>query len=340
MDRIHVLAATRVTAEQLERLRAISARIVVHGEPGGIAIMDSSEVDYKGIDYPEERPDLNVAEMLANSEVIIATRIPVALRERAPKLRWIQFTSAGVDHLWKPFLDSGDITVTSAKGLHAIPMAEFVLGCMLAFAKGLPRMLQQQREHIWKKFVVDELYGHTVALIGVGEIGGGVARLSKLLGMHVIGVRRKAGTDGLSDDFDDVVPFERMTEALGRADYVVAALPNTAKTFQMIGQTTFRAMKDTAVFINVGRGKTVDEQALVRALSEQRIRGAALDVFESEPLPTDSPLWSLPNVIVSPHMGADTTLYMERMTDIICDNLKRYAEGRPLRNVVDPVERY
>ena len=340
MNEIHVLVATRVTAEQLERLRNIDPRLVIHGEPGGIAIMDAAEVDYKGVDYPEERPDLDVPVLLGKAEAIIATRIPVALGEQAPKLRWIQFTSAGVDKLWKPFLDSGDVTVTSAKGIHAIPMSEFTLGCMLAFAKGFPRLFQQQQKRDYQRFVVEELHDKTVALVGVGEIGSAVARVAKQLGMQVIGLRRREGASDLSADFDDVFSFRDLASTLDKADFVIASLPATAKTHHMIEEKFFRAMNPAAIFINVGRGSTVDEGALVRALREEWIQGAALDVYEREPLPGDSPLWELPNVLISPHIGAETARYMERMTDILCDNLKRYAAGQPLRNVVDPIERY
>ena len=340
MNEIHVLVATRVTAEQLERLRNIDPRLVIHGEPGGIAIMDAAEVDYKGIDYPEERLDLDVPTLLAKAEAIIATRIPVALCEQAPRLRWIQFTSAGVDQLWKPFLDSGKITVTSAKGIHGIPLSEFVLGCMLAFAKGLPRLIQQQQEHDYQKFVVEELHEKTVVLVGVGEIGSAVARVAKQLGMYVIGLRRREGTEGLSADFDEAFSFGNMASNLAKADFVVASLPATVKTHHIIEENFFRTMKPSATFINIGRGTTVDEAALVQALQEGWIQAAALDVYEREPLPSDSPLWDMPNVLVSPHIGAETTHYMERMTEILCDNLKRYAAGRSLRNVVDPVERY
>lgn len=340
MQKIHVLIATRVTAEQLELLRNLDPRLVIHGEPGGIAIMDAAEVDYKGIDYPEERPDLDVSSLVRQAEVIVATRIPVALGERASNLRWLQFTSAGIDHLWKPFLDSGKIVVTSAKGIHAIPMSEFVLTCMLAFAKGLPRMMQQQKEHKYQKFLIHELYGATIALVGVGEIGGAIARAAKQFGMKTIGIRRKEGQSGLRDEFDEVVSMSNFSQVLGRADYVVSSLPFTQNTNKLIDAGFFRSMKQSAIFVNVGRGKTVDEAALVQALRENWIGGAALDVYEREPLPADSPLWELPNVIISPHMGADTRMYTERLIDIFCDNLRRYASGMPLRNIVDPVERY
>jgi phosphoglycerate dehydrogenase-like enzyme len=144
----------------------------------------------------------------------------------------------------------------------------------------------------------------------------------------------------LENAFDDVVTWDRLGEALKQADYVVASLPNTARTIGALDEAFFRAMKPSAMFVNVGRCKTVREAALVRALQEKWIAAAALDVFEKEPLPSDSPLWGMANAFLSPHSASDTALYMERMTDILCDNLVRYAEGKQLRNVVDPVERY
>ncbi len=340
MEPIHVLISAKVTAEQLARMRGLHPRLIIHGEPGGFAIMHASEVDYKGIDYPDERPDVDVESLVRQAEAIIATRIPNNLLDRAQRLRWLQFTSAGVDHLWKPSLDPGSVIVTSAKSIHGIPISEFVMGCMLFFAKGMARMQKQQRERVYKKFLIEELFGKTVALIGVGELGGAVARRSKAFGMSTVGVRRRPGRDGVDPAIDDVVEMDAMTEALGRADYVVSSLPLTDRTRGVLDEHFFTRMKPSAIFVNVGRGKTVREAALVRALEEKWIAGAGLDVYEQEPLPADSRLWIMPNVLLSPHMCGDTSMYMERFTDILCDNLLRYAEGRPLRNVVDPQERY
>jgi phosphoglycerate dehydrogenase-like enzyme len=338
---IHVLISTRATAGQVARMRALHPRLVIHGEAGGMAIMHASEVDYKGIDYPEERPDLDVESLVKQAEVIIATRIPASLGERAPSLRWIQFTSAGVDALWRPFLDAGKVRVTSAKGVHAIPMSEFVIGAMLQFAKDWPRLMRQKRERKYEKFMCQELFGKTALMVGVGEIGAMCALRARQLGLRVIGVRRREGAGDLPPEaFDQVVTFDRMAGFLKEADYVVASLPATTRTVGALDEAFFRGMKPSAMFINVGRGKTVREAALVRALEDGWIAAAALDVFEKEPLPPDSPLWAMPNAFLSPHCASDTALYMERLTDIMCDNLVRYAEGRRLRNLIDPVERY
>jgi phosphoglycerate dehydrogenase-like enzyme len=245
-----------------------------------------------------------------------------------------------VDHLWQPSLGEANVAVTSTKGIHAYPMAEFVMGAILAFEKGVPRMLRSQREHRWDRFMVEELMGKTMVLLGVGEIGRGTARLAKAFGIQTVGVGRRATGDAPAPELDERVSADALPGVLSRADYVVASLPLTTRTRGSISEQAFRAMKRSAIFVNVGRGKTVDEVALTRALQEGWIGAAALDVFEQEPLPSESPLWDLPNVLISPHMGSDTDRYMERMTEVLYDNLVRYAEGRPLRNVVDPKEGY
>jgi phosphoglycerate dehydrogenase-like enzyme len=342
---VDVLISARVTAQQLKRMQAVHPRLVIHGEPGGIAIMPPAEAAAHGIDvswleYPEFRPDLDYAGLLARAEVLVAHRIPPDLVARAPHLRWIQFTSAGVDHLWQPSLGEPHLTVTSAKGIHAYPMAEFVMSCLLVFTKGWRRLLRQQNEHRWNRFVLDEVHGKTIVLLGAGEIARGIARLAKVFGMHVIGVRRRESSEGLPPELDEHFSVSALEQLLPRGDYIVASLPLTAKTRGLLNEQAFRAMKPSAIFVNVGRGRTVDQKALVRALQEGWIAGAALDVFEREPLSPDDPIWDVPNLLVSPHMGPDTPMYMERMTDLLCDQLLRYAESRPLRNVVDPQEGY
>ena len=342
---IEVLVTARVTTEQLGRMKTLHPRLVIRGEPGGMAIMTAAEaaaykINITGFDYPEFRPDLDYQGMLATAEVLFATRIPPDVVKRAPRLRWIQFTSAGVDHLWNPSLGEAHVVVTSTKGIHAQPMAEFVMSCLLVFAKGWPQLLENQREHRWGRFMLDELLGKTMVLVAVGEIGLGVARLAKAFGIRTVGVGRRGSVAEPSPELDERHPVEALHHALGQADFVVASLPLTGKTRGLMNEGAFRAMKPSAIFINVGRGRTVDQVGLARALREGWIGGAALDVFEEEPLPPDNPLWDMKNVLISPHMGSDTPMYMERMTNVLYDNLVRYAEGRSLRNVVDPQEGY
>ena len=338
MENIHVLVSCKASEEQLQQMRALDPRLVVHGEAGGYAIMPAAEVDFKGIDYPDERPDRDVEALVKQAEVIIATRIPNSLGVRAPRLRWLQFTSAGVDHLWKPWLDDGRVTVTSAKSIHGYPMAEFALGAMLFNAKGFRRMVAQQAARRYEKFVIQELLGQVVVLVGVGEIGGAIAQRAKQFGMKTLGVRRHGNNPHAA--MDEIYTEADWHKALAKADYVVSSLPLTDKTRGMFDAAAFAAMKPNSIFINVGRGKTVVEADLIQALKTGKIAGAVLDVFEHEPLPADSPLWAMDNVLVSPHMAADTALYMERFTEVICDNLRRYATGKALRNVVDIKERY
>jgi len=237
-------------------------------------------------------------------------------------------------------LSDAQITVTSTKGIHASPMAEFVMSCLLMFAKGWRRLWQQQQDHRWQPFLLEELSGKSVVLLGIGEIGRGVGRVAKAFGMHVIGVGRRESRDGCPPELDEQASVASLDQVLPRADYVVASLPLTRKTRGLLDEQAFRAMKPSTIFVNVGRGRTVDEGALIRALREGWIAGAALDVFEQEPLAADSPVWDVPNLLVCPHMGSDTPRYTERMTEVLYDNLLRYAEGRPLRNVVDPEEGY
>ena len=308
--------------------------------------MPLPEAAREALEDPEERPDLpdlpdlDVAALLARAEVLLASRIPADLPARAPRLTWIQVTSAGVDHLWQPFLDESEVVLTSARGIHAIPMAEFVLSCLLAWAKGWPTLLQQQHQRRWRKVVVEELHGKTLVLLGIGEIGRAVARYAKALGMSVIGVRRRETRDGVPPNLDEVVTAGALRTVLPRADYVVNCLPLTPSTRGLLGTEAFRAMKTSTFFVNVGRGRTVDEAALIQALRGGWIAGAALDVHATEPLPAESPLWDLPNVLLSPHSGSVTPVYMERVTNLFCENLHRYLEGRPLLNLVDPAERY
>jgi D-2-hydroxyacid dehydrogenase (NADP+) len=342
---IHVLVSAWVTQEQLDRMKSAHPRLVIHGEPGGIAIMTAEEaakhrIIITGIDYPVFRSDIDYNQLLAQAEVIFATRIPPDVVKRAPRLRWIQFTSAGVDHLWNPTLRDANIIVTSTRGIHVIPLSEFVLSCILMFAKGWSRLIKQQQQHQWSKFLTEEVHGKTLVCIGVGEIGKGISRLAGAFGMHVIGVRRREDVHDRPAEVNELFPMSALNQVLPRADYVVACLPLTARTRACLGEGAFRAMKPSAVFVNVGRGKTVDEEALLRSLREGWIRGAALDVFAEEPLAKDNPLWDLPNVLICPHMATDTALYAEHITDVVCDNLKRYAQGEPLRNVIDQNEGY
>lgn len=337
---IEVLASARLTAEQLAMLRAAHPRLLIHGEPGGIALAPPTPALAAEPAYPTWRPEIDVDALLQRCEVLIASRIPPDLLTRAPRLRWLQFTSAGVDHVWQPALSSSDLLITTIRGTHPGPMAEYVLSVILLFAKQWPRLLRQQQQARWEKFLLEEVAGRTMCVVGLGAIGQAVARLCAAVGMSVVGVRRHPDRARPDSVVARVYGPDGLSQALGQAHFVVACLPLTPETQGWIDETAFRAMRSDAVFINVGRGRTVDQTALTRALREGWIAGAGLDVFAEEPLPENDPLWRLPNVVISPHIGADTPRYMERAAAIIADNLRRYAEGLPLRNLVDRTLRY
>ena len=251
----------------------------------------------------------------------------------AKRLRWIHWTGAGVDALLFPELVASDVVVTNARGAFDRPMAEYVLGLVLAMAKGFPATLAAQAERRWHYRTADRVEGRRALVVGVGSIGRAIARMLRAAGFAVSGVGRRARA--ADDDFDEVLGNDALDAALGDADYVVLVTPLTQATRGLFDARRFACMKPTARFVNVGRGALIDEQALLDALRGERIAGAALDVFQHEPLPPESPLWDAPNLIVSPHMSGDVHDYREVVAEQFRDNLRRYAAREPLLNVVD-----
>lgn len=273
---------------------------------------------------------------------IVAGQIPRELLAKAPRLRWYQQWGAGSDWLLRhPDAATADFILTNASGVHAIPISEHILALMLAFARSLPRALTDQRDGKWNRdggSNVFELAGKTMLLVGVGAIGARTARLASTHEMHVIGVRRNPsqGVEGVAHMHGN----DELPELLPKADFVVLTVPLTSETEGLIGEAELRAMKESTYLVNIGRGGTVREDALVRALREGWIAGAGLDVFEEEPLPAESELWEMENVIVTSHYSGSTPLYDERALQIFLDNLQRYRAGKPLRNVVDKQQGY
>jgi D-2-hydroxyacid dehydrogenase (NADP+) len=335
LTNISVLLSGNFSAAQVGAIKAAHPALRVYGEEGGIALQPAEGLDRSELTYPRYHPELDLAPILAEVEVIVASRLPGDIAQRAPRLRWVQALGAGVDHLLPAeALRRADFLVTNVSGVHAIPMAEMVLSLMLNFAKAWPAFLEEKRRHVWQRRLLSELDGKTLGLLGLGRIGGEVARVGKAMGMRVLGLRRSPA--GAPPAYvDEMLGTADLPRLLAASDYVVCCLPFTPETRQLIGERELRAMRPSAVFINVGRGAVVDEAALVRALREGWIAGAGLDVFAEEPLPESSPLWDMDNVLITPHLGGDTDRYMERCTNLVCENLRRYAEGRPLLNVVD-----
>lgn len=288
-------------------------------------------------------------ERLPEVEVLCSFSIPQGWQELAPKLRWLQYPGAGVDGL-RPsgLLDRASrVIVTTATGIHALTISEYVFGSMLMFNWNWPQMVRLQDSHVWAKSAGwyslggRELAGQTLGVIGMGSIGRRIAQVGRAFGMHVLGMRRSFGTDLSSDpDLDQGYPPQRLHELLGQSDYVVLAVPLTAETERFIGEAELRAMKPGAYLVNIARGRVIDEQALIRALREGWIAGAGLDVAEIEPLPSNSLLYSLPNVILTPHIAGVSVHYEKRLAEVFADNLRRYRAGEPLVNRFDPARGY
>ena len=310
------LDESALTAEQTSRLRELAGgRTVVVTE-------DEATID-------AAMPDVEIATGRLGREFISG----------APNLRWFHQWSAGAE--WtQARLDTAEdsFVLTNASGLHGIPISEQVFAYLLAFARDLPRAIRDQADHVWHRpeptTDLFELAGKTMLVVGTGAIGDRIAELARAFQMSVVGVRRTPDGNH-SPHYERIVGADGLHDELPHADFVVVTLPGTRETSHMFGATEFGRMKPSAYFVNIGRGSTVDESALVDALQTDGIAGAGLDVFETEPLPEDSPLWDMPNVIVTCHYAGTTPEYDRRGMDIFLENLARYVRDEPLRNVVD-----
>lgn len=253
--------------------------------------------------------------------------------EHAGDLRWVHIASAGVDRLLFPELTASDVVVTNSRRVFDEPIAEYVLGLVLCFAKDLHTTLRLQGRRRWQHRETEWITGARALVVGTGPIGRAIGRRLRAAGLTVRGLGRTGRS--ADPDLGDVRPFVDLHEALGEADYVVLAAPLTDLTRGMIDAAALARMRPATRLINVARGQLVVEDALAGALREGRIAGAALDVFATEPLAESSPLWDLPNVIISPHMSGDARGWHDRLVELFADNLARYRDGRELRNVVD-----
>jgi phosphoglycerate dehydrogenase-like enzyme len=253
-----------------------------------------------------------------------------------PRVRWVHTRSAGLDGLLFPELVESAAALTNASGVFSESLGEFALAGILFFAKDLRRMIRNQTEGRWEQFDIVDVAGQTLGIIGYGDIGRAVAARARAMGMRVVAVRRHAPAAGATDAYAErIYTPERTAEMIASADYIVAAAPLTEETRGLIGEREFAAMKSTAVVINLGRGPVIDEAAMVRALSDRRIRGAVLDVFDTEPLPEGHPFYRLDNVLLSPHSADHTPDWLERAMQLFLDNFARFHKGLPLNNLVD-----
>lgn len=279
-------------------------------------------------------PDLDRLRLsIENADVLLASRFPVDLLKQANKLRWFQSTRAGVDCIMPIREMVGHIIVTNARGIHGDIIADFVMGGMAMLHWDFPRFLREQAERTWSPRYVAPLADKTLGVIGLGSIGATIAHRAKSAGMTVVGSKRDVSVP--IDGVDRLFASDALEELLPLCDFVVLAVPATPETVGLIGGAEIARMRSSAYLINVARGSVVVESELIKALQGGVIAGAMLDVFEREPLPKDSPLWDMPNVVATPHVAGSSVSYVDRVFSIFSDNLERFLQRQQLINVVD-----
>lgn len=324
--------------QHLERLRRIDPRIEpipLPVDPGGGWVSAAP-----GEPFAEPPPwATGVAEerraALARAEVLIALQIPEDVMHWCPRLRWLQGIGAGVEQFARAGVRRDRVIVTNASGLGARSMAEFTIGRMLQVWKRFGEAEIHQRAHEYVQTYGRTLAGSTLGIVGLGSIGGAIAERASALGVRVLGLRRSHRSGDPSRGEVTLYGTDQLHEMLGQCDAVAITAPATPETFHLIDAKALAAMRPGALLINIARGSLVDESALVEALRSGRLGAAALDVFETEPLPEESPLWDLPNVYISAHSSVSTDRYLEDILELFADNLTRYVRGQALRNRVD-----
>jgi D-2-hydroxyacid dehydrogenase (NADP+) len=306
--------------------------LILHQD--AVHIKDALESKFPEISIHAAADEAAVGDHMETTDILMAMFISEDLMKRAKKLQWIQCMLTGVDYFLSLPSFRKDVLLTSARGIHGPQMSEMAFLHMLNLTRNYPRMLRNQDKRVWERWPQPLLHKKTVGILGVGVIGKEIARKCKAFGMTVYGtVSRRRDIENV----DHVFGPEGLLEVMSKVDYVINVVPNTAATRNMIGEKELSAMKSTAYFINIGRGETVDESALLRALRERKIAGAGLDVFWRKPLPKDSPWWNMDNVVLTPQLGGMTDNYADQVLPLLEENLRRYLRGerRDLLNVVD-----
>jgi phosphoglycerate dehydrogenase-like enzyme len=284
----------------------------------------------------------NLAEELTGAEVLFTSRLKSEALSAASDLRWVQARSAGINGYPLEALTQRGIALTSASGAHGIPIAENILAMMLAFATRLHLLRDLQSRKEWDRNKLEdqkfELHGQTLLIVGLGGLGAELARKAHALGMRVIGVRNRDLPP--PEGVDELVLTSNVMTAIPRADHVALCLPLTTDTTAFLSEPHFQAMKPTAYVYNTGRGKSIDQKALIAALRNGQIAGAGLDVTDPEPIAEDDPIWSFPNVILTQHTSGTSPQNSHRVTDIFLENLERFKTGKSLKNLYDPGRNY
>jgi phosphoglycerate dehydrogenase-like enzyme len=337
-----VVIASYLEPELVERIAAAEPRAHVTYEP---ALLPAPRFPSDHVGSP---PELGADKLARWRQLTAAAEVlfdfdwhePASLPRRCPRLRWIQATSAGIGGVMsRTGLDRSAIEVTTPAGVHATPLAEFAVLGALYFVKGVPALNRWKAAHHWESSTTLRLAGRRVLVVGVGGIGRAVAGAFAALGAEVTGLSRRA-REQLPPGISRMIERSELRDALSRTDVVVIACPLTEQTRGLLGAAELAALPAHAIVVNVGRGPVIDETALAAALAEGRLAGACLDVFVEEPLPAGSPLWEMDNVIVSPHSASTLADENAALVDLFLDNLGRYLDGRPRRNVYDAAAGY
>jgi phosphoglycerate dehydrogenase-like enzyme len=325
-------AAEELTKDSLVMTAAAPIVVVLYGDhrpPGMAEVEAAADVRYATAEQlPEALPGADALFVWDFLSTAVANAWP-----HADRLRWVHIAAAGVDPLMFPDLVRSPVVVTNSRGIFDRPIAEYVLGLILAFAKDLPGTLDLQRERLWRHRETERIDQQRALVVGTGSIGRTIGRLLSAAGMTVTGVGRRSRS--ADPDLGEIHASAELPSLLPAADYVVVAAPLTDQTRGLFDAAAFVRMKPTARLINIGRGPIVVEEALATALHERQIAGAALDVFAEEPLPRDNVLWSAPNLIISPHMSGDFVGWLDTLADLFVENFRRWLAGDDLLNVVD-----
>ena len=296
---------------------------------------DALQAEFPQLQFALFRNAAEVKGDLADVDVIIMFGIELRdhMLSGAPRLQWIQSLATGVDHFLRSPALKPEVLITSGRGIHGAPMREQVVYMMMAVSRDATRQVEDHQHRIWQRRLWSTLHGKTAAIVGTGIVGAAIGELLKAFGMRTIGVSR---TPRPEQGFDEMMPMASLRDAAAKADYLINVLPATPSNLNLFDAAVFAAMKPSAYYISAGRGQTVDEAALIEALRERRIAGAAFDVFQAEPLPPDSPFWSLPNVFITPHVGGYVVEYEEFIMPLLVDNMRAFLAGRrsEMRNIV------
>jgi glyoxylate/hydroxypyruvate reductase A len=341
----NLLIASHLEHEHVERIRSVDDRLRVIYAPELLPTPRYAADHYNSIERTPAQQAL-WRDLMSRADILFSFDYSNLqdLPDLAPNVRWVQCPSAGIGQTVRRYgydTRMPQTVFTTASGVHAVPLAEFCIMAMLMHNKGAARIFHAQQHRQWERYAGTDLSNRTLGIVGVGKIGRELARLAKAFGMTVIGVKRSViGNDLAALHLDQLYASKDLRQMLPRAEYLVLAVPHTDETDKLLGAAELALLPRGAYVINIGRGATVDESALIEALHTGKLSGAALDVFTKEPLSPDNPLWRMPNVLVSPHSGSTSDRENSRITELFCENLRRYLAGEPLLNVLDTKRLY